>query len=112
MARAPGSLRVHLHAQARLLSELVEGFFSKFARARSVLRHIRVASKQDSDRNHAAWSTSTRTGSHLVLQLKRPPDMIIKEPELIIDGFNRPLSSRTLNVVLVYAQKTRTCLWA
>jgi len=46
MARRPtGSLRVHLHAQARLLAEPVEGFFSKFAR--SVLRHIRVASKQE-----------------------------------------------------------------
>ena len=36
-----GPLCVHLHAQARL----IEGFFSKFAR--SVLRHIRVASKQE-----------------------------------------------------------------
>jgi hypothetical protein len=33
-----GPLRVHLHAHTRL-------FFSKFAR--SVLRHIRVASKQE-----------------------------------------------------------------
>jgi hypothetical protein len=39
------SLRVHLHAQTRSWLNLIEGFFSKFAR--SVLRHIRVASKQE-----------------------------------------------------------------
>ena len=48
MARRPssGPLRVHLHAQKHgSWLNLVEGFFSKFAR--SVLRHIRVASKQE-----------------------------------------------------------------
>jgi hypothetical protein len=38
-------LRVHLHAQAGSWLNLVEGFFSKFAR--SVLRHIRVTSKYE-----------------------------------------------------------------
>jgi transposase len=39
---------------------LVEGFFSKLAR--SVLRHIRVASKQElKDRIMAAWITSIRS---------------------------------------------------
>jgi hypothetical protein len=37
--------RVHLHTQARLWLNLIEGFFSKFAR--SVLRHIRVGSNQE-----------------------------------------------------------------
>jgi len=47
LARRPSSrpLRVHLHAQAGLLLNLIEGFFSKFAR--SVLPHLRVASKQE-----------------------------------------------------------------
>ena len=38
-------LRVHLHAKHGSWLNLIEGFFSKFAR--SVLRHIRVASKQE-----------------------------------------------------------------
>jgi hypothetical protein len=38
-------LRVHVHTQARSWLNLIEGFFSKFAR--SVLRHIRVASKHE-----------------------------------------------------------------
>jgi hypothetical protein len=47
LARHPTGrpLRVHLHAQAGSWLNLVEGFFSKFARL--VLRHIRVASKQE-----------------------------------------------------------------
>jgi hypothetical protein len=42
-ARTP--LRIHFHPQARFWLNLVEGFFSKLAR--SGLRHIRVASKQE-----------------------------------------------------------------
>ena len=38
-------LRVHLHAQARLLAESRRGLLLQFAR--SVLRHIRVASKYE-----------------------------------------------------------------
>lgn len=38
-------LRVHLHAQAWFVAQLIEGFFSKFAR--SILRHIRVTSKHE-----------------------------------------------------------------
>ena len=38
------TLRVHLHTQARLVAQPHRGFFSRFAR--SVLRHIRVISKQ------------------------------------------------------------------
>jgi hypothetical protein len=38
-------LRVHLHAKHGSWLNLVEGFFSKFAR--SVLRHIRVTSKYE-----------------------------------------------------------------
>ena len=47
LCHMPGRpLRVHLHAQAMAPGlNLVEGFFSKFAR--SVLRHIRVTSKQE-----------------------------------------------------------------
>ena len=47
MARdtARGPLRIDLHPEARLLAQPHRGFFSKLAR--SVLRHIRVASKQE-----------------------------------------------------------------
>ena len=61
MARraACGSLRVHLYPQARLWLNLVEGFFSKLAR--SVLRHIRVASKEElKDRIMAAMDYFNR----------------------------------------------------
>ena len=44
---------IHLHSQARLLAQPRRGLLSKLAR--SVLRHIRVASKQElKDRNMAA----------------------------------------------------------
>ena len=42
---AGGPLRVHLHAQARLLAELGRGLLLQLAR--SVLRHIRIESKQE-----------------------------------------------------------------
>jgi hypothetical protein len=42
---ARGSLRIYLHPEACSWLNLIEGFFSKLAR--SVLRHIRVASKQE-----------------------------------------------------------------
>jgi hypothetical protein len=47
LARRPAdwALYLYLHAQARLMAQLVEGFFSKLAR--SVLRHIRVSSKHE-----------------------------------------------------------------
>src|ERR1700692_4144029 len=38
-------LRIHLHSQARFLAQSYRGLFSKLAR--SVLRHIHVASKQE-----------------------------------------------------------------
>ncbi len=57
---------------------LVEGFFSKLAR--SVLRHIRVASKQElKNRIMAAmWMSSTDTPSSILgpIGSTRPPDMI------------------------------------
>jgi transposase len=56
---------------------LVEGFFSKLAR--SILRHIRVASKQElKDRLMAAVATSTtiRSFTHGPTSSTRPHDMI------------------------------------
>lgn len=56
---------------------LVEGFFSKLAR--SILRHIRVASKQElKDRLWPPWTTSTtiRSFTHGPTSSTRPHDMI------------------------------------
>jgi hypothetical protein len=63
---------------------LVEGFFSKLAR--SVLRHIRVASKQElKDRIMPPWISSTRTPSFTpgLTNSIRPPDMIRTSETLI-----------------------------
>ena len=73
LARRPTgrSLRVHLHAQARLLAQPDRGLLLKVAR--SVLRHIRVSSKQDL--SNASWPPSTTSTSirhpYLVLQTRR-----------------------------------------
>jgi hypothetical protein len=56
---ACGPFRIHLHATHGSWLNLIEGFFSKLAR--SVLRHIRVASKQElKDRIRAAMDEFNR----------------------------------------------------
>ena len=79
LARHPAArpLRLYLHAQARLLAQLIKGFFLRFAR--SVLRHNR--GRQSPNSSNTSSPGIDDVNRHPVIHtwsysLPRPPDII------------------------------------